>query len=69
MGVFLGGKNFSTCAALGGVGNGTGSGTGSGSGGNSSAVPFTGDAGRLIASVGAWVVLGSVAALAAAVGV
>ncbi len=69
VGVFLGGKNFSTCAALGGVGNGTGSGTGSGSGGNSSAVPFTGDAGRLIASVGAWVVLGSVAALAAAVGV
>lgn len=64
VGVFLGGKNFSTCAALGGVGNGTGS--GSGSGGNSSAVPFTGDAGMLRVSVGAFVLLGGAAALAAA---
>lgn len=62
VGVFLGGKNFSTCAAL-------GNGNGTGSGGNSSAVPFTGDAGRLSAHVGALVVLGGVVALAAAVGV
>lgn len=63
VGVFLGGRNFSSCEAL---GNGTG--VGAGAGGNASTVPFMGEAGVKGMSLGAVVWLGGAAVLAAAVG-